>query len=242
MLCLNLITKCSQHYFKGGVNAINKTAYMVTISDSFINEDFLKLNGKESLAITSLLSRRTTLRSKIDINEIKWHQVCFSMKYLYNHLNIQLNRKIQKDNVIKSLDQLIYSGVFANDNGVDLKDIDVNCDFELSYRLVDKGFTMIYDYEFDEIFSYSAQRIDRYDLFNTYMVIKKYSDNDTKESYPSFDYMMSICNIGSYSTIAKYINILIELGLICCIRGKAYTDVYGEVKKSNNIYKILFNT
>ena len=50
---------------------------------------------------------------------------------------------------------------------------------------------------------------------------------------------MSICNISSNNSILKYINILIELDLINCKRGIYYTNAYGEVKKSNNIYTIL---
>lgn len=212
--------------------------YITTIDDEFINRCFLIQNGKESLAIISLLSRNISLRYKIDKNQIKWHEVIFNMKYLYNSLGIGLNRKTQKDNIINALDNLVEYGVFVGDSN--FEQVDINEIIKLDYQLVNKGFTVISDDEFDKIFKYNKQRIDKYNLFNTYLAIKKYADNDSRMSYPSIELLMSICNIGSNNTILKYIDILIEMGMIDCIRGEFYINKRSEVRKNNNMYKILY--
>lgn len=133
---------------------------------------------------------------------------------------------------------LVKNKVFNTD--IDIKEVAITDIIKLDYQLIEgKGYTIISDDEFDKIFKYNKQRIDKFGLFNTYLAIKKFSNANTKESYPSIEYLMYICNIGSNNTILKYINILIELELIKCIRGEYYIDSYGDVQKSNNIYTIL---
>lgn len=204
------------------------------IKDDFINNNFILANGKESLSIIALLSRKITLRYKI-YDKIKYHNILFYMRYLFDGLKIKNNNQNQKDNIVQSLKNLVDYGVFKGK----LNKTGINDHIELTCKLIKNNFTIITDREFDLIFEYNKQRIDNFNLFNTYLVIKKFSNNDTKESYPSIEYIMSICNISSNNSILKYINILIELKLINCERGIYYTNTYGEVKKSNNIYTIL---
>lgn len=215
----------------------NNIKYITVIDDEFINRDFLTQNGKESLAIISLLSRNISLRYKIDEYGVRWHEVIFNMKYLYSSLGIRLNRKAQKDSIANTLNNLIEYGVFSGD--LDLEQVDVNDIIRLDYQLVNKGFTVISDYEFDRIFKYDAQRIDKYNLFNIYLTIKKYANNENRMSYPSIELLMHICDIGSNNTVLKYISTLTEIGLISCMRGELYTNEYGKIRRGNNTYKIL---
>lgn len=213
--------------------------YTVLIDDNFINGEFIFENDKESLAVLFLLMRNITLANRTDDNNIKWHEVIFNLKTLYDDLNIPMNRKNQKDTVIKSIESLIEYGVFQGD--IDLTRINIHELLRLECQLINKNFTMVTYKEFKRIFEYKGQRINNFGLFNAYLVIKKYSNTETKTSYPSIDHLKFICNISSNATMTKYINILEELKLISCERGGMYTNEYGEIKKSNNIYTILID-
>ncbi len=215
----------------------NYSDYTVLIDDNFINSDFIAENNKESLAILFLLMRNITLNNRTDENNIKWHEVIFNMKTLYDDLNIKSNRKLQKDSIILAIDNLIVNGVFQCDT--DLSKTNVYELIRLECQLVKNNFTMMTYKEFKPIFEYKKQRIDNFNLFNTYLVLKKYSNTKTKVCYPSIDNLKFTCNISSNATMSKYINILEELQLISCKRGQRYTDGKGDIKKSNNIYTIL---
>lgn len=163
----------------------------------------------------------------------------FNMKYLYDNLGVKLNRKEQKDNITNSLESMIRHQVFSTSHNLDIRQVNINDIIKLDYQLIDNGFTIVNDNVFDKIFQYDKQKVDKYSLFNTYLAIKKYADNDTQESYPSIEFLMHICNIRSNNTIHRYVNILTELGVIYCIKGDYYIDQYNDIRKSNNIYKVL---
>ena len=211
---------------------------MVLINDDFIDRDFILENKKESLAILFLLMRNITLANRVDENDNKWHQIIFSMRAIYDDLNIQMNRKKQKDRVIEAMSNMIDNRVFQSD--IKAESLNINELARLETVLVKKDFTMVSYREFKKIFNYNEQRVDHFGLFNVYLAIKKHANTDTGMCYPSIDYMRFICDIKSNGTASKYINILESIGLISCMRGQKYIDVETkEVRNSNNQYTVL---
>lgn len=202
------------------LDEITDKTNQITISYNKISERFILKYGKESLLILALASRHYTIRRKL----------VFNLKYLYDKLNIPLNSKNRKDNVINSINKMFDTDLDSKTNIGELINVD--------YQAKTKQFLLLKDEEVDKLLSFDG-RVDKYNLFNTYVVIKRYVNKDTGLSFPPISKIMEITNVGSNNTIIKYINILIDLKMIECSRSSDYIVTNDGVKRPNNEYKIL---
>lgn len=191
----------------------------ITISYGKITSEYIRENGQESLLILALLSRFYTIRKEF----------VFSLKYLFKQLKIPLNKKDRRSPVIECINRMFESDIDSSQN------ID---DFILIPYVIEKSqYLIITDSEVDTILN-CDKRIEKYSLFNTYVIIKRHINHETKTSYPSIRTIMDIANVVSNNTILRYVEILEDLGLITCDRSD-FIVTFSGVKKANNTYRII---
>lgn len=145
-------------------------------------------------------------------------------------LKIPLNKKERRDNVVRCINKMLDCNIEY--------DTEVYRQLFIPYDTPKSQYLIITDSEVDVILGYN-KRIDRYSLFNTYAVIKRYVNHKTNTAFPSIRTIMDITNVVSNNTTLKYIKILEDLDMISCIRGDKYIIKDGEIKKPNNEYIIL---
>ena len=192
----------------------------ITIGHSSITGDYIYEHGQESLLILALLSRHYTIR----------REFVFNMRYLYSKLKIPLGSKDRKDRIVECINRTLSTDIKTNANIDEL--------LVVPYK-TEKGYYLIVtDEEVDKILGYE-KRINKFSLFNTYVVIKRYVNYNSQKSYPSINRIMTITNVASNNTTMKYIKILEDLGMIVCTRGDGYIVKDEKIRRSNNEYKII---
>ena len=187
---------------------------IITLSYNQITGEYVFENGQESLLILALLLRNYSVRRKVN----------FNFKYLFDMLQIQSNRKSQKNKIIQCVGRM-FSMQFDSD-------ININEIFSLPYETVT-------DSEVDKILK-CDKNLDKFNLFNTYVTIKRYVNKNTGTAYPAISQIMFNTNVASNNTTRKYIEILEELEMIICTRKDEYIVTNDGIRRPNNEYKINY--
>lgn len=196
-----------------------KTDKHITIGYNRINESYIRENGKESLLILSLLSRNLSVRSEL----------VFNFKYLFDMIDIPKQRIERKRKIIEVATKM-FSLPTCNDYNVLMN---------VEYRPMAHQYLILNDSEVDKILNVDVEGIDIYNLFNTYVVIKRFVNHKTDTSFPSIKKIMQVTNVSSNNSTINYIGILENLKMIECIRFDSYTNYEGETRRPNNEYKII---
>lgn len=192
----------------------------ITLSYDLINGEYLSEHGKESWLILALLSRNYTIRSEF----------VFQFRYLFEGMGITLNRKENKEKVIRCV-----NSIFNTDFDVR---IDINKTIRLPYQSPKSNYLMLYDEEVDYLMS-CKRKIDKINLFNTYVIIKRYIHHITGIAYPSIEGISYATNVASNNSILNYIEILEEMNLIKCYREDKYIVTKDGIKRPNNSYELV---
>lgn len=205
----------------GGDSLLSEnTNETITLSYNQITGEYVFENGQESLLILALLLRNYSVRRKVN----------FNFKYLFDMLQIQSNRKSQKNKIIQCVGR-IFNMQFDSD-------INVNQIFSLPYETVKSQFLIVTDTEVDKILK-CDKNLNKFNLFNTYVTIKRYVNKNTGTAYPAISQIMFNTNVASNNTIRKYIKVLEELEMIICTRKDEYIVTNDGIRRPNNEYEII---
>jgi len=205
----------------GGVRIIDTTKKQITLSYSQITNEYIAQHGKECLLVLALILRRYNIR----------HEVSFNFKYLYDKLNIKPNRKEQKNKIIECINKIFKTNFSF--------DVDINQIIDLPYEIQKEQYLIVADDEVDTILNYNKS-INKYNLFNVYVVIKRHINYYSETSYVPIKTIMDITNIKSNNSVVKHIKTLEELNLIGCERGEYFATDEG-IRKLNNTYTLKQN-
>lgn len=197
----------------------SKKSDQITIGYEKITSEFILEHGKESLLILTLLSRHYSIRG----------QLVFNLKYIYDKIGVPLNKKDRKDRIVDCINSIFDTKVNTNINEITT----------IPYIIEPGQYLILTDEEVDVILNYD-KRVDKFNLFNTYIAIKRYLNYKTKTSYPPITMIMDLINVKSNNAIASYIEILEELKMIECTRSDKYIVCGSEIKRPNNEYRIIY--
>lgn len=199
------------------VSIEDKIANRITLSYDKITNEFISIHGKESLLLLSLMSRNLTIRSELLIR----------LDEIFD--NLKVNKVNGKNDIAKCVSNMF---------NINADKLPTNKTIKLPYKTATSQYLMLYDEEVDYILT-NKSRIDKYNLFNTYVAIKRYVNYKTNRSYPSIQQLMHITNVSSNNTIANYINILEDMELIRCYRDDKYIINSSGISRPNNSYEIV---
>lgn len=189
--------------------------YYIMLEDKNISRDYIESNGKESLLILAILYRNITTRSHI----------VYNFKTLFDVLNIQLNRKTQKDAVINSMRKMFGNEIPSN--------INIDEIYNISYNSPNKDYTIIKDNDVNKIINYN-RRVDKYNLFNTYAILNNHLKTNEDISNLTLKKLRHEIMVAGSTTIPKYLSILSNLNII---KTDKYNDINKYISDSSNISK-----
>lgn len=197
----------------------------IKLSNEYFNSKFIKKYSIDSILILSILLKNYTNRGEI----------VFSLNYIFTELNIAKTNTNRMNKVKQILNSLVKGKVFNTD--IDFMNIKNDDIVRVSYNLVDKNFTMVYDFEVEEILN-ADTTADKYAMFYLFVFIKYRLNTSTKVMFWSIKNMCKEMNTKSNKTVMGYIDVLEEIRLIKV--GKVGTRVFldGSTKKANNIYTV----
>lgn len=200
-----------------------KNEKFIKLNDDYLNREFIKQHSIDSILILSILLKNYTNRGEI----------VFSINYLLDELNITKTNTNRMNKVKQILNSLAVAKVFSTD--IDFMSVKNDDIVRVNYGLVDKNFTMVYDFEVEEVLN-ADTTIDKYAMFYLFVFIKYRLNTSTKVMYWSIKDMAREMNTKSNKTILNYTDVLEDIGLIKI--GKVGTRVFadGSTKKANNIY------
>lgn len=153
--------------------------------------------------------------------------VVFNVKYLLDEIGIPYSKKDRVSRIINTINKMFDINL---DN-----EVDINKLLFLSYNTEPSQYVVVSDREVNTILGYS-KRVDKFNLFNTYITIKRFVNHKTGQAFPSINTIKNITNVVSNNTTANYISILEELGLLRCIRDNNHVVTQSGVRKRNNTY------
>lgn len=197
----------------------------IKLSNEYFNSKFIKKYSIDSILILSILLKNYTNRGEI----------VFSLNYLFTELNIAKTNTNRINKIKQILNSLAKDKVFSTN--VDFMSIKNDDIVRVDYELVKKHFTIVYDFEVEEILN-ADTKVDMYAMFYLFVFIKYRLNTNTKVMYWSIKDMAREMNTKSNKTVLNYIDVLEEIGLIKV--GKVGTRVFldGSTKKANNIYTL----
>ena len=195
----------------------------IKLSNEYLNSKFIKKYSIDSILILSILLKNYTNRGEI----------VFSINYLLDELNIAKTNTNRMNKVKQILNSLAKDKVFSTN--VDFMSIKNDDIVRVDYDLVDKNFTIVYDFEVEEILN-ADTTADKYAMFYLFVFVKYRLNTSTKVMFWSIKNMCKEINTKSNKTVMGYIDVLEEIRLIKV--GKVGTRVFldGSTKKANNIY------
>lgn len=200
-----------------------KNEKFIKLSNDYLNREFIRKHNIDSIFILSILLKNYTNRGEI----------VFSINYLLDELNIAKTNTNRMNKVKQILNSLAKGKVFNTD--IDFMEIKNDDIVRVDYDLVDKNFTIVHDFEVEEILN-ADTKVDMYAMFYLFVFIKYRLNTSTKVMFWSIKDMCKEMNTKSNKTVMGYIDVLEEIRLIKV--GKVGTRVFldGSTKKANNIY------
>ena len=190
-----------------------------------MNREFLKQHNIDSILILSILLKNYTNRGEI----------VFSINYLLDELRIKRTNTNRINKVKQILNSLVKDNVL--NTNIDFMSIKNNDIVRVDYELVKDNFTIVYDFEVEEILN-ADTTIDKYAMFYLFVFIKYRLNTNTQVMYWSIKDMAKEMNTKSNKTVLGYIDMLEEIGLLKI--GKVGMRVFADntIKQANNIYTL----
>ncbi|MDG6891185.1 hypothetical protein [Clostridium perfringens] len=202
-------------------------------------ETLIKKYGDKALIVYIYLENHRTLRNNVYISLGNCIEEC---GYKPDNHKGKTNDQFRK--ILLGFKE---KGIIETD--VDLEKVKINDLIHCTMKEVDDKFFTIYDCELDKIIDYEEKE-DKLNILKVFADIEsrrhKNADNVNPEtyseyevSYPSYNQLCLDTLISSETSVKKYVNILVELGIIIVgNNGDRVNTITGEVKRDNNTYAL----
>lgn len=180
---------------------INNKIDYILIKEDDISRDFILKNQKESLLILAILLKDITVRGNLS----------FNLNNLFYSLNIPLNKGDRKIKIINSINKMFKGSIPSNTS--------INKKIYIPYTIDMSNIISVQDESVDNILNY-RDRVDKFDLFNTYLMIRKHLKHNSDLVGLTVKDLLYHTDIVSNNTMLKYLSILNEIELIGYKSGK----------------------
>ncbi len=224
---------------------MNRTGNFIKIPNHMMigEKSLIKKYGDKALVVYIYLENHRTLRNNLYISLKNCIEEC---GYIPKN-----GKGKTTDQFRKILVGFKEEGIIETD--VDLEKVKINDLIRCNIQEIDDKFFTIYDCELDKIINYEKKE-DKLNILKVFAEIEsrryKNANNINPEicseyevAFPSYKQICLDTLISSEDSIKKYINILVELGIIIVgNNGDRVNTITGEIKRDNNTYALANDT